>query len=223
MAYVRKTDTLVTEMRDHVRRMARKAMAPYESGNIDATSPVFDAVVEAVETYAWHKAPHLKSQMPDEWTKQIEDCRVEFQDASGRRLSATHVSFGKKVRIPQHAERYYTYEAKLKPDHCNEQLTQWLAAEATRKQNRDAVEQQYRTIESQLMAFMQGQASLNSALKEMPEIEMYVPEEYMRKYREVAAPRAKKEQQQTRVDELGIDRDVFAAAAIAHRIASAAE
>ena len=63
-------------------------------------------------------------------------------------------------------------------------------------------------------------ASLNAAIKEMPEIELYVPDQYLRKMHEAVAPRVKKEEQQSAITELGIDRNALAAVAIAHRVMS---
>jgi len=221
MAYVRKTDTLVTEMRDRVREMRNKAIAPYATGSIDTSSPVYSMVQDAVETYAWSDAPHLKNQMPEKWTTVIDSARCQFQDAEGKRISNVHVNFSTKVRIPAQSERYYTYEAKIKPEHCSDALKQWLADEGKRKEQHDAVDHQYNQIESQLMQYMAGQASLNSAIKDMPEIELYVPEKYLTKLHAPNEKREKKAQQLSLADEIGIDRDVFAAAAIAHRITSA--
>jgi hypothetical protein len=79
------------------------------------------------------------------------------------------------------------------------------------------IESQFNTVRHQLKAFMSQHKSLNKALEEMPEIELYVPERFMERYRAKAAPRVKPEAP-TNVEELNIDRDSLAAAAIAHRM-----
>ena len=68
---------------------------------------------------------------------------------------------------------------------------------------------------------MDQQASLNSALKDMPEIELYIPLRYMVKIREQAEPRASKKANVA--DELNIDTDALASIAIAHRMATATQ
>ena len=63
-------------------------------------------------------------------------------------------------------------------------------------------------------------ASLNTALKEMPELEMYVPAAFMRKHAAPEASRAKV-QRPTNIERLDINVDVLTSAAVAHRIATA--
>ena len=69
---------------------------------------------------------------------------------------------------------------------------------------------------------MQQHASLNTAIKEMPEIEHYVPVEYIEKLHAPSMPRGKTapRPEKTTVEELGIDRDALTSAAVAHQIAS---
>lgn len=224
MAYVRKTDTLVTEMRDRVREMRNKAVSVYDSQRIEEGSAVYSFMRDAVETAAWSEAPEFRGKLPDSWCKHVDNVRARFVDGLEVIYFDTHVNFPdtNKLKVPPKQDRYsYTYEVKVKHEHCGDQLKQWLADEKTRKQQRDAVEAQYNTIESQLMQYMAGQASLNSAVKDMPEIELYVPQKYLTKLNEPNEKREKKSQQLSLVDEIGIDRDAFAAAAIAHRITSA--
>lgn len=226
MSYVRKTDKLVTEMRDQVRRMARKAMEPYQNGNVDSTHPMYAHLKDATEKSAWDKAPELQDKMPLDWCTVVDSAGVKVYDDAGNRLFTTYIQTrdDDRMKVPTtNRSSYYRYDAEVHPRHCSEALKQWISQQKDREAQLTQVRSQYDTIESQLMAFMSGQASLNSALKEMPELEMYVPHEFMVKYRQVDEPRAKKPRQNALLDDVGIDRDVFAAAAIAHRIATAAE
>lgn len=226
MAYVRKTETLVTEMRDVVRSMGRKAVQPYESQNIEDGNPIFQSLRTAISDAAWSLAPELRDKMPEKWTKNVDKVYARFVDANGEKTYGTYLETGEhnKVKVPQDdTSSYYRYDVDVKAEHCNEQLTQWLSEEGDREKKREEVTKQYATIERQLKAFMEQHASLNAAIKEMPEIEMYVPAQYLAKLAEPSPKRSKKTQDQTNVEEIGIDRDVFASAAIAHRIATAAE
>jgi hypothetical protein len=226
MAYVRKTETLVTEMRDKVRAMKNQAVKAYESSSVDSTSSIYPSMRRAVETSAWKEAPDLKDKMPDSWCAHVDNVYAQFFDGDGRRYFTTSLQTVETTRIKVPATKngsYYRFEVKITDADCDDTLRAWLSDERKRKEARDTVEQQYNTIEQQLMAFMAGQASLNSAVKDMPEIELYVPETYMRKLREPNERREKKDVQPSLVEEIGIDRDAFAAAAIAHRIATAAQ
>ena len=226
MAYVRKTEKLVTEMRDQVRRMATKAVEPYKNGNVDSTHPLYASLKEATEKSAWDKAPDLREKMPIEWCTVVDSAGIKIYDDAGKRLFTTYIQTrdDDRIKVPTtNRSSYYRYEAEVYPRHCSEALKQWISQQEAREVQLRVVQDQYHTIESQLMAFMSGQASLNSALKEMPELEMYVPHEFMVKYRQADEPREKKPRQNALLQDVAIDRDVFAAAAIAHRIATAAE
>tara|TARA_B100000768_G_C10999068_1_gene257163 strand:- start:89 stop:493 length:405 start_codon:yes stop_codon:yes gene_type:complete len=87
------------------------------------------------------------------------------------------------------------------------------------KQKLRDVQDKFQTIEDQLRDFMSNHASLNAALKEMPQLEMYVPNEYMTRVRAESAPRSKVER--TQILDLNIDVDALAAAAVTHRILTA--
>ena len=91
---------------------------------------------------------------------------------------------------------------------------------AGNQEKRNAVREQFKVVENQLHAFMQQHASLNAMLTEMPELEMYVPDRYMTKVRAKSEPRAKVERP-TNVQDLNIDVDALAAAAITHRMVTA--
>jgi hypothetical protein len=226
MAYVRKTETLVTEMVHKVKEMATRAKRPYQSESINSTHPMYEHVKQAAEKSAWDKAPELQDKMPIEWCTVIEHATVGIYDDAGNKLFSTSVETREDDRMKVPTTRnssYYRYSAEVHPRHCSPALSNWINEQKTREERLRQVRTQYDTIEQQLKSFMSGQASLNSALKEMPELEMYVPYEYMEKYRKVDEPRSKKPRQNALLEEVGIDRDVFAAAAIAHRIATAAE
>ena len=224
MAYVRKTQTLVDEMTAKVRAMSSQAIKPYDSSNLDESSPVFDSIRAAVSNSAWSDAPELKDKMPDKWTDTVDNVHVKFVDENDSTKYSTYIECGehKKIRIPSGINRgYYRYESTVKDEHCDETLKAWLIGEEERKTKREEIQKQYNTIERQIKQFMEGQASLNAAVKEMPELEMYVPDSYLAKPHEKTERRKKAESETSSVDEIGIDRDVFAAAAIAHRIATA--
>jgi hypothetical protein len=99
-------------------------------------------------------------------------------------------------------------------------LTDWVQSHSSGAAQRKIISDQYREVERQVIGFLRTHASLNAAIKEMPEIEMYIPDSYIRKMHEATAPRQKKEQQQSNIEELGIDRNALAAVAIAHRVMS---
>lgn len=221
MAYVRKTDMLVDDIRGKVRNMKEKALTAFQSNSIESGTPLFDAAIESAQNAAFRDAPELKGKLPDSWYKEHERVEIHFKQTDGVSMFSTNLNAPdhKKIRLPKVLDnRYYSVEVDVRYSDCTELLKTWLDDANTRNTERGVIAEQYRTIEDQLKAFMGEHASLNSAIKEMPEIEMYVPEKYLTKLREATAPRTKKAAQPSNVETIGIDRDALASIAIAHRI-----
>lgn len=222
MAYVRKTEILMNGIRDKVRNMRRKAEEMYSSTNIEIGTPIHNAMREALELAAWSEAPELRDKMPKAWCRIVDSARLKFYGHDGMvKVRSVHVSApdNNKFRLPPNQSgSYYGAEVEVKWDHCGDALRIWLNDDATREKNRAEVATQFDNVERQLMAFMDKHASLNSALKEMPEIEMYVPTEFMDKFHRVEERTVK--QKVSNVEEIGIDTDAIASLAIAHRIST---
>jgi hypothetical protein len=221
MAYVRKTETLIDDIVRNVRDMKDKALSAYQSNTIERGTPEFDSALEAIQVAAFRAAPHLRQSYPDSWMKR---CRyrinLKFLNADDTFNFNTMLDVdGLDVKVPAHMDSgYSSVDAEVRREECPEVLKAWLDGASDRNKQRQQVAEQFSTVETQLVAYMRGHASLNAAITDMPEIEMYVPAKYMEKLREPTAPRAKKPQQMSLVDELSIDRDALAAIAIANRI-----
>jgi len=221
MAYVRKTDMLVDDIKGHVRSMKDKALTAYQSNSIEVGTPTYDAAVESAQNAAFRDAPELKGKLPPSWYKEHERIEIQFKTDTGETMFSTNLTAPdhRKIKLPKVFDsRYYAVEVDVRYSDCTDALRTWLDDANNRNNKRGEIAEQYRTVAEQLTKFMGSHASLNAAIKEMPEIEMYVPEKYMAKLREPSAPRAKKSEQPSAVEELGIDRDALATMAIAHRI-----
>ena len=221
MAYVRKTDMLVEDIKGRVRSMKDKALTAYQSNSIESGTPTYDAAVESAQNAAFRDAPELKGKLPPSWYKEHERVEKQFKTDTGEKMFSTNLNAPdhRKIKLPKVFDsRYYAVEVDVRYSDCTDALRTWLDDANNRNTKRGEIAEQYRTIEEQLKAFMGEHASLNSAIKEMPEIEMYVPEKYLAKLREATAPRTKKAAQPSNVETIGIDRDALASIAIAHRI-----
>ena len=223
MAYVRKTDTLVEDIKSHVRKMKDKALSNFASNSIEYGTPLFDAAAEAAVNAAFRDAPDLKGKLPQSWCKKHERVELQFVTEDGDHNFKTSITAPehKQIELPPNVEnRYYAVEVNVRRSDCPELLKTWLDEANDRNLQRGVIAEQYSTVEDQLSSFMSQHASLNAAVREMPEIEMYVPANHMAKLRQPTEPRGKKTSRSSAVEDLGIDRNALASMAIAHRITS---
>ena len=221
MAYVRKTDTLVNDIIGRVQYMSRTAQQPYQTDTLEVGTPEYNDMRNAVVDRTWAAAPDLKGKLPDDWCgtpRRVDVILRDTNDCTVARFSIEN-TVANPIRLsPEYASHYpdvYVSTANL-----TGAAKTWVNAMAGNKEKRNAVREQFKVVENQLSAFMQHHASLNAMLTEMPEFEMYVPEKYMTKVRAKSAPRAKVERP-TIVQDLNIDVDALAAAAITHRMVTA--
>jgi hypothetical protein len=221
MAYVRRTDKLIDGIKQKIAHMRSKAEAMHASERIEPGTPIHNEIRKAVEAAAWELKPELRDVMPDEWLYKSDDCRVRLFDQHNNQLMSLSVSTRKEdpLIFPCKPSSWYD-DVSVYFRHQSPALRQWLAEEDKRKRQRDELRQQYHDVEHQIVAFMSTKTSLNAALAEMPELELYVPAEFMIKYHEPTAPRSAPK---APVQEVAVDRDALAAIGIAHRIATAAE
>ena len=221
MAYVRKTDTLVNDIIGRVQYMSRTAQQPYQTDTLEVGTPEYNDMRNAVVDRTWAAAPDLKGKLPDDWCgapRRVDVILRDTNDCTVARFSIEN-TVANPIRLsPEYASHYpdvYVSTANL-----TGAAKTWVNAMAGNKEKRNAVREQFKVVENQLSAFMQHHASLNAMLTEMPEFEMYVPEKYMTKVHAKSAPRAKVERP-TIVQDLNIDVDALAAAAITHRMVTA--
>lgn len=222
MAYVRRTDKLIDGIKQKIAAMRNKAEEMHASERIEPGTPIHDEVRKAIEAAAWELKPELRDAMPPEWCYTSAHCRVVFFDQHNDRIMASSISMRNDDQLifPSKPSGYFD-EVSVYFRHQSPALRQWLDEEDKRKRKRDELRQQYRDVERQIVAFMSTKTSLNAALKEMPELELYVPQEFMDKYHEPTEPRANTSPEPD--EPVEVDRDALAAIGIAHRIATAAE
>jgi hypothetical protein len=221
MAYVRKTDTLVNDIIGRVQYMSHTAQQPYQTDTLEVGTPEYNDMRNAVVDRTWAAAPDLKGKLPDDWCSTPRRVDVHLRDTNDCTVACFGIenTVANPIRLsPEYASNYpdvYVFTADL-----TGAAKTWVNAMAGNREKRNAVREQFKVVENQLHAFMQHHASLNAMLTEMPEFEMYVPEKYMTKVRAKSAPRAKVERP-TNVQDLNIDVDALAAAAITHRMVTA--
>lgn len=220
MAYVRKTEQLLDDIMRQVRSMAEAATKPYNDNEMEIGTPEWDSACELAYKTMYADAPDLRGKLPASWLKDKQSVRLVVRDsANSVRLNVRLEAAGNKpFAIPKvFSDGFYEPELKASYNDCDAALREWIADAQNRRDHRTATLEKFRTVEQQLAAFMRQHASLNSAVKDMPEIEMYVPAKYIERLRAPSAPRSAPSKVSI-ADEVGIDRDALATMAIAHRI-----
>lgn len=219
MANVRKTQELVDAIDSKVQKMCEAAQEPHRQKDLMLGTAEYDALREDVLTEMWSDAPQLRNQMPADWCTTPNRIDVHIQDDYGKRIKFTRVDSTDQDPLvcPPKVNSSYAPDHRIKYSKLSPDVVTWMEANSSRAAKCAEIESQFNTVRQQLAAFMSQHKSLNTALKEMPEIELYVPERFMERYHAKAAPRVKPEAP-TNVEELNIDRDSLAAAAIAHRM-----
>ena len=236
MAYVRKTETLVSEILQKVREMSRKAQEPYSGKTLTDDSAEYQAIRNCIEDVSWKDAPQLRQQMPKDWLDGLKAKNIDLKiiapescpDSADVSIHLEQPNDGYFTLSPAHASAGHGYYGGNKGKMTLEEadfppvLMAWFKGGKSNESLKKSIEDKFNKVESQLKSFMQQHASLNTAIKEMPEIEHYVPTEYIEKLHAVSPPRNKTapRPEKTTVEELGIDRDALTSAAVAHQIAS---
>ena len=227
MAYVRKTDTLVQHILRKVRDMSSTAQKPYSADTLTKDSAEYEAIRNCIESVSWKGAPQLKQQMPDEWldglkTKNV-DVKIVAPESCPDSGDVNIYLEGDFTLSPAHASAGHSYSGNRGKMELHEVdpplLMTWFKSGKSNESLKKSIQDKFNKVEVQLKSYMQQHASLNTAIKELPELEQYVPEEYMEKLHAPSAPRGKVQRpEKTTVEDLGIDRDALTSAAVAHQL-----
>ena len=228
MAYVRKTDTLVQHILRNVRDMSSTAQKPYSADTLTKDSAEYEAIRNCIESVSWKGAPQLKQQMPDEWldglkTKNV-DVKIVAPESCPDSGDVNIYLEGDFTLSPAHASAGHSYSGNRGKMELHEAdfpplLMTWFKSGKSNESLKKSIQDKFNKVEVQLKSYMQQHASLNTAIKELPELEQYVPEEYMEKLHAPSAPRGKVQRpEKTTVEDLGIDRDALTSAAVAHQL-----
>ena len=221
MAYVRKTDTLQGDVINRVRTMRNAALEPYQTNKLEIGTPEYSEMRKAVVAATWKDAPDLQHKMPDTWCG--EPTRTDVRLHNSEHLRVARFSIENTSANPMLLSPLYRRQSYPDVDVYIADLTgaakTWADSIGGFKEKQTEINDKFNVVEEQLKGYMQQHASLNAMITEMPEFEMYVPDKYMQKYRAKSEPRAKAERP-TNVQDLNIDVDALAAAAITHRMVS---
>ena len=218
--YVRKTQTLVDDIDHRVDSMKNNAVKQLATDvEVEIGSPLHAEIKLAIENSLWQEAPDLKDKMPDSWLPD-EDVTAEFK-APDRRTVRHHFTdqTGSKVKIPPKFNRYR--DVVIEETYWTPLIADWLDRQHNTELEKQKISDAYREISNQLVSFMSKHASLNTAIKEMPELKLYVPDSYIEKLERQENRIKSKPKSPTTKDDVEVDVEALTRAAIAHRLTTA--
>jgi len=195
----------------------------YKGNNIPLDTPLHSDVKRVIEKILWKEAPDLKDKMPESWCKIEDGISISFVHAHEPSVN-THCHFetplDDKLKLPPTYSRYGT-DCRIEQSDATALIKEWLLGIKDQEKNKKETEDMFEGIKTQLTTFMGKHASLNTAIKDLPELEMYVPQEYLdRLAEETVRSKPAKSTLDDDDDEVELDMEAITRAAIAHRITS---
>ena len=220
MAYVRKTDTLVSDIFSKLSDMSVHAQnAVRQPNRVECDTPIYHSIFKAIEDAAWALNPKLKDVTPDEWKYKAYRTSVAFERKDATIKMLDFVADDKvplALPIAPRALSRYNDSITVPEKYWDTAVTSWFEKMAACDAKVAEVNEQYESVRDQLRSYLKTKSSLNVALKDMPELELYVPASYMERINEVTAPRVKAVVEEA--DEVIVDREQLASLGIAHRL-----
>lgn len=217
MAYVKVTEKLKDDIRICIQRMADKQVKLLGEDNLPYDEQ--KAVAADVEAFAWIAAPHLKEQMPADWTRKAKEFFVELRNNTGTTLVKVELSDEDAITIPPNFKtgRYTWDKVELPAEFHSEQTQEAHRNIVARKEEAAKTTNRFADIQNQVLSFLSAHKSLNAAVKELPEIQMYVPQEYMKRVNR-KIERANASASSDEVEKPEVNRELLMSAAVADRI-----
>lgn len=236
--YVRISKTLTDEVEARIKAMAHDEERRISESVASPTSEEEEAITDCTLRASWRNFYSQRDQFPREWkckpnnvvlkVRPPEEWGQEVLDDDGQPLINPSTMAGTvemevhlkgQMLSPGASSYYHTEHAGYEA--CNDVLKayvrrRWDAAIKIRKSKKA-----FAAMRDQIVGYLQSQTSLNTALKEVPELALYVEQKYIDKVNEPAKKRTKATQTDDDTETLSIDVEAIAAAAIAHRIHSA--
>ena len=224
MSYVRKTMTLVDDIGHSVDRMKHSEVKKlYKGTSIPLDTPLHHDVRKVIEKVLWKEAPDLKDKMPAKWCKSEDSIQVTFYSPPPSIGVPTYfeTSLEDKLKLPPTYSKYGE-DCQIQDADATPLIREWMEDIKNQEKNKKETEDMFDGIKAQLTSFMGKHASLNTAIKELPELEMYVPQPYLDRLAEETVKHKKvfPLENDDDDDDVTVDVEAITRAAIAHRITS---
>lgn len=237
MGYVRRTQRLLDEVAEIVGSMRDKEIKTLpEMEKPELGSTEHEDLCTFIEHKIWGIAFPLKDELPKSWINKEAKLDVNIKE-NGNVIFPAPSNHQSYISITTESSRpfsgppkkedgsdfsrwsTYSFEAD---DSLPPSVRSWIDEYTENERKKTEIRAKFAGIKDQLKSFLNTHASLNTALKEMPELEMYISADDLAKVRTKGktTPTVKVE---TAVEKLAIDVDALTQAAVAYRITSAGD
>jgi len=163
MAYVAISGELLERVKGKTQNMARKEIKTI--GDVPNTG--FSPDAKFVEDMTWKEHVHLKSILPEEFTKQL--ARVDVLFLHNGRKQRTHLEFLFIGNFPPKLDIYYPFEPDWEAPELST-LRAWFISKTE-------MEIRWSETEEKIVNFLKSCKSLNEAVKLWPDVALYIQEE----------------------------------------------
>lgn len=217
MATVRVTNALKNAISNKVGRMVEMERKSIYDDFPDVASSVFNdtdnIMAEKVLRLIWKDHYHLIDMIPEAWLIQYKDFNLQLIQADNTHYQVT-ITFNKKMVVPP---KWSNYDSGLV---INAEEFALMPTYASRKNELytrlTECADKFDKIRTQINAYLDSMVSLNAALKAMPELRVYIPQNYLDTVDRVATRTPKTKKEPGEVAE--VDKGLLMAAYLQHRI-----
>jgi hypothetical protein len=219
MSYVRRTQTLLDQVTAKINRMRDTEASRLGDEEPAIGTPLHDDLCTAIDAAMWEEAADIRSKVPKSWRREHDsmECEVWAEEGGFHKSLRVSRKDGEQFDLPP-GQQYY-YAVKVSVGIAPDSVKQWLKDCEFNADSRRLITDKYASIANKIIAYLNTHSSLNTALKEMPELEFYIPQEYLDRVAEKQT-KVRKEKEST-VEKLDIDVNELTSLAVAHRIATA--
>lgn len=223
MAYVKITGEFIDRVKQQIARMQRDAQRQLEYEEIKTGSPEWEVMLQIGMSQIWGEYLHLKDQLPSKWKGESDTIDFNFANQEGYQFYSMSIDVVEDRGFPPGMSRWQSPDINLTiGEDVPDALMPWLDRIIETSTKLDECNEKFQTIKSQIVNFLKKHVSLNTAIKELPELELYIADSDMeRLHRKVERAASTPAGVGEPEDYIGLDTDLLTSTAIASRIQGA--
>ena len=219
MAYVKITGELIDRILTRVDRMKGDALKHLQVGELVEGSLDHAAVADLAIRQVWGEHYPLKAKMPKDWCVELARIEVAFNDINGTQRHSTHMDMDDKNNLfPPGTTPWGMGRVPIEHEVTPASVLTWLDGIVAAEAKANECREKFKTIKTQIKNFLCTHTSLNTAVKELPELTMYVTEGDMERLHRKATRAKRAPRVPGETEPFDIDADLLASTAVANRL-----